>query len=355
MCASNKTEVRTLSRTFSTKVLHEFPDTDIEQAWRRGLHRMKLPAHYNSPEFFKEPFFEGKRPFAVLAFDGESVAGIVTGIHDGAEAACGQPSRPQACIAEDTDASGAGAALARGLVEEAGSARLISVFSWEQLGGLEQFGFRLRQLEGNVILDLSLGPEALFEQFERSRRRNIRLAIRHGVEVFQMSTSQDARAYYDVYREWQSTPRKRIVWDEVPFEVFERARTLKENRVVFLAKHSGKIIAGGSFRFLSGGLVESASNSSLDEFLDLKPNDLLHWHAIQWACAEGFKAYTLGSSAPFHRRFGGAVAPVYRYRLDRTSLRRIDRAEALQEGSRKLFRRLPGPVQKTLRRLTGRQ
>lgn len=354
MRAPNWAEVWPLSRTFSTKVLHEYPDVDVEQVWRKGLDRMKLPAHYNAPEFFKEPFFEGKQPFAVLAFDGESVAGILTGIHDGAETACGQPARPQACIAEDTDSISAAAMLAGGLLEEAGPTKLVSVYSWAPIEGLGRFGFRVRPLEGNVMLDLSLGPEVLFKQFDENRRRNIRLAIRNRIEVFQLSTPQDVRAYYDVYREWRGTPRKRIVWDEVSFDVFERALALVASRKVFLARYDGRIIAGITLRMYPGGLLEYAAGHAIEEFVRLRPNDLLHWRAIEWACEQGFGAYCLGGAHSFLRRFGGTVVPVYRHRLDRTLLRRIDRVEALQDWRRKSFRRLPSPIQKAIRRLAGR-
>lgn len=344
-----------MSTAFATRTLHEFPNPSVEHAWREGLRRVKLPAHYNSPEYFREPFWEGKRPFAVLAFDGETVVGVLTGLHERGEVWCGQPARPQICTAEGTDIDRVADSLARGLIEEAGPAKLVSVFSWAPLRYLGAYGFRLRRLEGDVVLDLSVGAEALFKNFHENRRRNTRSAIRHDVEVHPLATPEDVRAYYDVYQQWRRTPRKEIEWEEVPFESFQRALALTANRKVFLARHNGRIIAGINLRMYSGGLLEFAAGHAIEEHVRLRPNDLLHWRAIEWACSEGFAAYCLGGAHTFLRRFGGTVVPVYRHRLDRTFLRSVDLRESLSDIGRRLLRPMPAPVEKAARWILGKK
>jgi len=56
---------------------------------------------------------------------------------------------------------------------------------------------------------------------------------------------------------------------------------------LLLARYNDEVIAGVVLRFFPGGVVEHAANSSLQSALHLKPNDLLHWRAIEWACADG--------------------------------------------------------------------
>src|ERR1017187_8244717 len=58
-------------------------------------------------------------------------------------------------------------------------------------------------------------------------------------------------------------------------------------------------------------------------------NDLLIWKTIQWACEQGFWKYSLGGAHPFLRKWEGTIVPIYRYRLDRTFLRRHDFREDL--------------------------
>jgi CelD/BcsL family acetyltransferase involved in cellulose biosynthesis len=100
--------------------------------------------------------------------------------------------------------------------------------------------------------------------------------------------------------------------------------------------------------------VEYSNNSSLDEFLPLKPNDRLLWNAIEWACREGFPRFSLGGAHRFLREFGGTITPVYRYRLDRTRLRRHDLRENLTDWGRAKLRQMPRPVEKAVRRLAGK-
>jgi len=75
-------------------------------------------------------------------------------------------------------------------------------------------------------------------------------------------------------------------------------------------------------RFFPGGVMEYAANSSLESALHLRPNDLLHWRAIEWACGEGLTKYSLGGAHLFLRKFGGEVVPTTRHRLDRSAFRR---------------------------------
>ncbi len=327
--------------------LHDFPPPDLEISWRDCLARVDFPSHYSSPEFFREPFFVDKRPFAILALQDSRVGGILTGLHEGDHVICGLAPRPQICFDNTVDQRAAANALAQGLLSEAGPARLISLYTWTSIQPFLCYKFRCRREEGVVVLDLTEGPEALFKQFSSMRRNNIRKAMRKGVEVFQARTEDDFAAYHEIYCSW--CQRKGI--SPLPFSVTAQALRLKGNRQLFLARFSGKIVAGIILRYYPGGLIEYAANSSLKEFLSLKPNDLLHWRAIEWASGAGFMRYSLGGAHLFLRHFGGTIVPTYRYRLDRTWLRRHDLREAVLDTGRRMLRHLPSTVKTTVRRV----
>jgi hypothetical protein len=334
---------------------HEFPSGELEAAWRDCLARVELPAHYNAPEFFLSPLWEGKRPFAILALESGKVVGILTGIHEGEELNCGQPSRPQICMDKTADPAIVQGALAEGLLAEAGRESLLNVYSWTSLDSFRHFGFRHRRLEGDVVLDLTLGPDALFKRFHETRRRNIRFAIRQGVTVSQATTREELLEYYDVYLKWLQTQRKEIEGELQPLESFMRGRTLTANSRLFVARYSGKIVAGNIVRFFPEGLLEAAANSSLDQFLHLKPNDLLLWKSIEWGCGEGLQRFSLGGAHSFLRYCGGTVVPIHRYRIDRTWIRRHDLHETILDHSRHVLHRMPAPVERTVRRLLGKR
>jgi hypothetical protein len=337
-------------------IIYEFPASDLERAWRDCLSRVQYPAHYDAPEFFAEPYWKGKRPFAVLALEADRVAGVLTGLHGRHEVMSGLPSRPQICVDTTMDVHAALDALARGLQAEQGSAELMTVYSWPSLdlSSFSAHGFRCRKLRGTVVLDLTQGPEALFKQFSKDRRRNIRFAEKNGVEISQASSAEDIVEAYEVYRAWRKTDRKEVVGETRTFEVFKEAALLTGNRRIFLARASGKVIAINIFRFFPGGLFESAANHSLEQFLHLKPNELLQWRGIEWACSQGLLRHSLGGSHEFLLRFGGTVVPILRYRLDRTWLRKHDLREAVLDIGRNTLRRLPPSVEKKVRRVSGK-
>ncbi len=346
-----------MSRGLDFVILHSFPAPEMEGKWRDYLTQVECPAHYDAPEFFQEPYWEGKKPFAVLAIEDGRVSGVLTGIHLPHEAVAGQVSRSQVSVAKTSDAAAVTGMLARGLLEEGRSEPLLTAYAWNGTvpeDGFHAHGFHKRLCPGAVILDLSKGPDTLFRELHTMRRRNIRYATRNGVEVAQAQTVEDIRAFYDIYHAWRMTPRKEIHGEELPYSLFEGwFRLNQRNRKFFLARHSGRIIAGSTLRVCPGGLVEYANNSSLDEFLHLKPNDLISWKAIEWAAGAGFKRYSLGACGRFHREFGGAVVPVVRYRMDQTFLRRHDLGEKLRDRGRETLNKLPAGIEKRIRKTLG--
>ncbi|MGA3349797.1 MAG: GNAT family N-acetyltransferase [Candidatus Sulfotelmatobacter sp.] len=339
------------------EILHEFPAPKIEAAWRAFLNRIEFPAHYDSPEYFLEPYWTDKGPFAVLAVDGDRVVAVLTGLHERGQVTSGLQSRPQISVDPNTDGEAALKTLLQGLLMEAGSAKLLTVYTWPslELSAFTAKGFRRRQLLGNVVLDLTPGAEAVFQQFSKDRRRNIRFAEKHGITVRLVTEREDFLRAYDVYLAWRETGRKEVIGPRHTFEKFESAHRLSKNRRLFLAELSGKPIATNVFRFYPGGLFESAANSSLDEFLHLKPNDLLQWKGIEWACANGLRRHSLGGAHTFLTRFGGVVIPVIRYRLDRTLLRKHDVREMVADTARRKFQQMPPAIQKQVRRALGKE
>lgn len=337
-------------------ILHDFPPADVEKAWRDYLQRLECPAHYDSPEFFREPYLFGTNRFAILAFDRQSVSAVLTGLHLDGNVLSGLQSRPQISVNPAGNQEAALDGLARGLQEEAGSKKLITAFTWSStpLHSFETYGFHARELEGDVVLELQPGPEALFKELHASRRKNVRHGLRAGVEVFRATTVAEAEAFYQVHIGWHHTKRKTIKSPQMPWEAFLERFRQNGNFACMLARYSGKVIAGIVLRFFPGGLVEFSHHSSLDEFLYLKPNEVLQWQCIEWACQHGFRRCSLGGAHTFHRRFGGRVIPILRYRLDQSFLRRYDRYETTIDSMRKGFRELPPAVQKQVRRMMGK-
>jgi len=336
------------------KVIERYPEPPLEQSWLRCLSECDYPSHYAGPAYFREPFFSDRRPFAVLAIDADRVMGALTGVREGRTLTAGLNVRPQGCCRLGADRVKVGAALAGGLREAGGrDMDLLQVFTWSPIEGLEDSGFASKEFPGEqgiVVLDLTQGPDRLFRGFSENRRTNIRKAQKLGVTVDQASSEEEFKEYYGIYVDWGN--RKRVPcnsWAQVL-----AALLLRDHRRLFVARFEGRMLGGVIVRFQSGGFIEYAANCSIQEEQKFKPNDLLHWRIIEWACREGFRQYSLGGAHLFLRKFGGDLHTTYRYRRDLTWLRRHDVGDRLRALLREGLRRLPPSIQERLRLALGR-
>lgn len=332
------------------EVLNSFPNEQLARSWRECLRHDCYPAHYTAPEFFLDPYVRPLQPFAVVAMCNSRVIGVLTGTRKGSHLCSGLRCRPQICVDKTADMERVVNALAQGFLREVAGAKLLDIYTWYPVDAFLHYGFRCRKEEGVVMLDLSNGPDSLFAQFDKKRRNGIRYAMRQEIEVFEASDSRHLREYYKIHLDWSRRKRRA----PVPFDAMESAWRCRENRKLFLASVADRIIAGSWFRFHEGGLVEYAENNSYLDVRTLKPNELLVWHAVQWACQSGFRWFSCGGAHRFLRTFGGTRVFTYRYRWDRTLLRRHDLYESVMTVGRNLLRRTPERFETGVRRLLGK-
>ena len=312
-------------------IWNQLPAPKVEQAWNEFLERADVPSCYTSPFYFKDPLLAGARRFAILAERGNDIVGVLTGIDKGTRVDSGLCQRPQISIDRSSDPATIASALAEGLQSVSQRAKLLTFYTWRRMAP-ESRPFRCSTYcNGVVMVDLTQGPERLFNGFSKTRRNAIRASMRSGVEVTLASTPEDFAGWYSVYKAWIATKGK----TPVALSVMEQGFRHTDIRKVFVARHEGQIIAGSIFRLYQKGLVEYAANCSLPQFQHLKPNELLIGKAIEWASNEGFVSFSLGGNNLFKRKCGGRVDPVYRYRADRTLLRRYDIEEYVRKRVKK--------------------
>src|SRR5437660_2666505 len=134
-------------RTPTFHILHRRPEGQIEALGRSCLADADFPTHYTAPEYFLEPGFRNKGPFAILSLSGEEVTAVLTGTHDGAYVQSGQSVRPQIVFSRRADRVRAMTNLVDGLLLEAASAKLVDLFVWSDMGALVNSRFRQRRHE----------------------------------------------------------------------------------------------------------------------------------------------------------------------------------------------------------------
>jgi CelD/BcsL family acetyltransferase involved in cellulose biosynthesis len=161
----------------------------------------------------------------------------------------------------------------------------------------------------NYAVELPPDPAAL--RFGNARNHSrirwaVNKATRSGLHVRPAESEEELRAWYRLYLEVNRTrlqpPRS--------YRLFEAAwRTGTTRRIV-----------AGSMLFMLGRTVFYAFNGRLREALPLRPNDVIQWHAIHQACAEGFRRYDFGEVAEanldlakFKSKWGTEARRLHRY------------------------------------------
>lgn len=335
------------------KVLREYPNTYALGRWNEFLSAFPMACHYVSPAFFLEPFWEERDPFAVLVYDSEErVRAVATGVRKHRRLECGMFVRPQVAMCPEKEPVALAAVLAEGLrTARTQNESSIRLFSWGQIPDLVKHGYTETRAEGEektVVLDLALGPEGLFAGFAASRRNNLRKSIKKGMlEIKELETEDEFEQLYPIHLRWcdtKSTP-------PTPREWLRKAWNIRDHRKILIAKHDGKVVAASYFRFSRGGVVEYAGNNSMPEFLALRPNDLLMWRAIEWACKENFTYFSMGGSHTFLQRFGGEVVSCFMYETDLSRLKTVRLKNRLSDRLEKFYRAIPYSVRQKMKRI----
>lgn len=312
-------------------IVTSIPDDELAARWNAFLPGARFATHYVTPAYFTDPYVNGER-FAILAhFRNDDIAAVLTGTRSDKRIMSGMFSRPQLAFPRKVNKKKAIAALASGLKELGSDSVLTEVYTWEPVE-LHLYGMRARQSSEEtsiVMLDLSTGVDAIFAGFSQTRRNEIRRAEKKKlIEVKELETDAELIELYQIYCGWNE--RKGNTPDSI--EKMKIAAGQPENRRVLIAKADGRVIAGSFYRFCPGGVVEYAANFSLPEYQSLRPNDLIGWRAIQWACSAGFSHFSMGGAHMFLRRFGGEVVTTYRYRHDPSLFRLHDLREGFELG-----------------------
>ena len=141
----------------------------------------------------------------------------------------------------------------------------------------------------------ALGPDlaAIWMEYDRSVRANVKAAERNGVEVEVDRTGARLDAFVEVY---EHTMRRRGAtdWYFFPRSFFEDlVKRLAGQYVFFHALHAGQVIST-ELILLSKEHAYMLLSGTREEAYPLRPNDLLRHRTVTWAAEQGLSAYVLG-------------------------------------------------------------
>jgi len=169
---------------------------------------------------------------------------------------------------------------------------------------------------------LALPDQPNLMRLNSSIRRAINKAIREGVHVRPAETEHELRAWYGLYIQ---TMRKLSVWPK-PYRLFELAwkrlhpQGLMQLLLAERTEAGHRKLLSGFFYLRWGQAISMTTVGWREEDQALRPNDVLHWQAIQDAYADGIRWYDFGDVeleneglARYKSKWGAEAKMVYDY------------------------------------------
>jgi hypothetical protein len=166
------------------------------------------------------------------------------------------------------------------------------IFTLKRTDVLERLGYALKKTFNVYKVGLQKGVEELWKRIAHNKRRNIKKAESHGVNVICSTKYEDLNAFYEMH----ALSGKRagfIPHSHGYFASFHKVFSASGRARVFLSVFGNRPVAG-VFVVVHGDTAYALGAGSREEVWYVRPNDILHWKAMEWACNEGLSYYHMG-------------------------------------------------------------
>lgn len=157
---------------------------------------------------------------------------------------------------------------------------------------LPDWGFRLSAdklgLSATVVVDLTTDLDQLLAQMKSKTRYNIRLGQRKGITVRE-GAEEDIGAFYQMLT--ATGERQGFVSNSEQYYV-DQWRILEPHGYckLFLAEYQGEPVSG-LLAITFGDTVLYKRGAWSGRHGNLRPNEVMHWSAIEWAKSHGYRYY----------------------------------------------------------------
>ena len=155
--------------------------------------------------------------------------------------------------------------------------------------------------------------EAALKNLSTTKRRDVKLSIKEGAEIFEADNREEIAEYYDLLKSLYQTKVKTPLF---PVEFFERL-VLDSYGKLFLIKYDGQIIGGSVCVGMEKNvLYEWFVCGTNGKFKNIYPSTLATWAAIKYAAENGYRYFDMmGAGKPdesygvreFKAKFGGEL------------------------------------------------
>ena len=172
----------------------------------------------------------------------------------------------------------------------------------------------------NFLINLTKSKEELWKGLSKKRRNGIRRAEKSGVTIKEIEDKSLIPVLYDLMGDTYANAKVPLADISLFLHVFNKLNQ-KNIAKFFLATHQDKYI-GAIVVLMYNGIIYDWYAGASRNYLQLRPNDILAWHAIEWGTKNGYNAFDFGGAGnpneeygvrEFKKQFGGEMVNFGRY------------------------------------------
>jgi hypothetical protein len=173
--------------------------------------------------------------------------------------------------------------------------RIVCTFARLSLfdGQLAAIPGRVEERGLNVVRTLWPDPDAVWRDYARNARANVKAAERAGLEVEVDTRAERLDEFIAVYTHTMQR-RGANEWYSFPRSFYERLAARLPGQYAFFHAVRGREVVSSELVLVSAEHMYVFLSGTLAEAYPLRPNDLVRHRTAQWGIAHGKKAYVLG-------------------------------------------------------------
>jgi len=183
-------------------------------------------------------------------------------------------------------------------------------------------GMRYKYYEhSNFMININRTPKEIFSDFSRDRRRNIKKAIKCGINLKIANNLEEIESFYEILLETYRKAGLPLADKTLFLSAFNVLCGTGKARV-FLAYVREEVIAGRFVLCYKNKIYDWYAGAKR-RYLSYHPNEFLVWCVLKWGSEKGFHIFDFGGAGnpkreygvrEFKRRFGGTMVNFGRYR-----------------------------------------
>lgn len=164
-----------------------------------------------------------------------------------------------------------------------------------------------------ILIDLTIGKEALMANLQSQWRAGVRTAERAGVRIDRARNAEDIAKFYAMCAALSEKKGFALPGSEALMRVLCSVGPGQDSEaVLFLARYRNQI-AAGAIVIRCGSSVHYMWGASDRSYARQRPGEAVQWGVIEWALEQGCRTYELEGVAPetnpgvyeFKRKMGG--------------------------------------------------